>query len=162
MRVSHSPKLVQYQSGGTGMSSRVWIVNLLNVAVLAAFVGLFVGCGEVGGETTIRDIDPKVGHMQGDQPVRIIGENFKRDIGYAVYFGTRKAGNATNLGPNTLIVTTPGRMPAGKVDVLIQADNGVTFKLPQAFEFKEMAGNVVGGFGKSATATKKEKGNLAY
>jgi len=135
---------------------------LLNMAVLVLVSTMIFGCEETKGETTVRDIDPKVGHTQGEQPVKIIGDNFRQDIGYSVYFGSRKAGNVTILGGNTLLVTTPNRVEVGKVDVLIQTDTGITFKLPQAFEFKEMGGNVVGGFGKSVEVKKEEKGNLAY
>lgn len=144
------------------MLSRVWTECLLNMVVLALVSATVFGCDEAKGETAVRDIDPKVGHTQGEQPVRIIGDNFRQDIGYSVYFGTRKAGNVTILGPNTLLVTTPTRVEVGKVDVLIQTDTGVTFKLPKGFEFKDMGGNVIGGLGESVEAKKEEKGNLAY
>ncbi len=144
------------------MLSRVSMVCLLNMAVLALITAMFIGCGETRGETKIRDIDPKVGHTQGEQPVKIIGENFRQDIGYAVYFGTRKAGNVTILGPDTLLVTTPTRVGVGAVDVLIQTDTGVTYKLPKGFEFKDMGGNVIGGIGEAVEAKKEEKGNLAF
>jgi hypothetical protein len=144
------------------MLSRVSMECLLNMAVLALVSAMIIGCGETRGETKVRDIDPKVGHTQGEQPVRIIGSNFRQDIGYAVYFGTRKAGNVTILGPETLLVTTPNRVPVGVVDVLIQTDTGVTFKLPKGFEFKDMGGDVVGGLGESVEVKKEQKGNLAY
>ena len=144
------------------MLSRVSMVCLLNMAVLLVVSTVFIGCGETKGETSIRDIDPKVGHTQGEQPVKIIGSNFRQDIGYSVYFGTRKAGNVTILGPETLLVTTPNRVEIGTVDVLIQTDTGVTYKLPKGFEFKDMGGNVIGGIGEAVEAKKEEKGNLAF
>ena len=144
------------------MLSRVSMACLLNVAVLALVSAMIIGCGETRGETKVRDIDPKVGHTQGEQPVKIMGENFRQDIGYSVYFGTRKAGNVTILSPETLLVTTPTRVGIGAVDVLIQTDTGITFKLPKGFEFKDMRGNVVGGLGESVEVKKEEKGNLAF
>jgi len=144
------------------MLSRVSMKCLLSVAVVALVSAMIIGCEETKGDTKVRDIDPKVGHTQGEQPVRIIGDNFRQDIGYAVYFGTRKAGSVTILGPNTLLVTTPNRVEVGKVDVLVQTDTGITFKLPQAFEFKDMGGNVIGGIGESVETKKEEKGNLAF
>ncbi|MBN1652467.1 MAG: IPT/TIG domain-containing protein [Deltaproteobacteria bacterium] len=144
------------------MLSRLSMVRLLSILLFALVSGLFFGCGGSRGEPTVRDIDPKVGHTQGEQPVRILGDNFRQDIGYSVYFGTRKAGNVTILGPNALLVTTPPRVPIGAVDVLIQTDTGITFKLPKAFEFKDMGGNVIGGIGESVEAKKEEKGNLAF
>lgn len=111
---------------------------------------------------SVKDINPKVGHTQGNQPVTIMGENFRRDIGYAVYFGANKASNITILNPNTLLVTTPGRMETGPVDVLIRTDDGKTFRLPKGFEFKQMSGSVVGGLGESTKVKKEEKGNLPF
>lgn len=144
------------------MLSRVSMECLLNLAVLALVSAMIIGCEETKGETKVRDIDPKVGHTQGEQPVRIIGDHFRQDIGYSVYFGTRKAGTVTILNPQTLLVTTPTRVEVGTVDVLVQTDTGITFKLPKGFEFKDMGGNVVGGLGESAEVKKEEKGNLAY
>ena len=144
------------------MLSRVSIFRFSNVFIITAIMGFIYSCGETRGEMSVRDIDPKVGHTQGEQPVRIIGDNFRQDIGYAVYFGARKAGNVTILNPNTILVSTPGGMDLGPVDVLIRSDDGKTFRLPKAFEFKEMGGSVVGGLGESVEAKKEEKGNLAF
>lgn len=115
---------------------------------------------EEGGEATILDLDPKVGATQGDQPVRLIGEHFRQDIGYTVYFGTKKASSLTIFDPSTIVVTTPAGVEAGTVDVLVRADDGMAWRLPKAFEFKDMGGSVVEGLGEGAAA--KKKGNLAF
>ena len=125
--------------------------GLLLVAVLAG--GL--GCSG-GTEMAILDIEPKVGGTQGDQAVKIMGANFRGDIGYTVYFGSKKAGQVSIVDPETLLATTPSGVPAGQVDVQIRADDGHAFKLPQAFKFEETAA------GPDSAAKKAEKGNLAY
>jgi len=115
---------------------------------------------EEGGEATILDLDPKVGPTAGDQPVKLVGQHFRTDIGYTVYFGTKKASSLTIFDPQTIVVTTPAGVEAGTVDVLVRADDGNAWRLPKAFEFKEMGGSVVEGLG--AGAASKKKGNLAF
>lgn len=111
----------------------------------------------------ILDVTPKAGHTQGEQPVRIIGKNFRQDIGYTVYFGTKKTSSVTIRDPETLEVTTPSGMPEGKVDIMIRADDGNAFKISQAFTFEDMGGNVMEGVGAPSGGKKGEdKGNLAY
>ena len=129
---------------------------------LLLFSVLVLGCESEGGEMTILDLDPKIGHTQGDQPVRFIGKNFRQDIGYSVYFGANKAASVTILNPELLLVTTPSRVEPGSVDVTIRADDGTAFRIPAGFEFKEMAGSVVGGLGETGEVKKEEKGNLPY
>jgi hypothetical protein len=119
-----------------------------------------VGC-KGGGDVTILDIDPKVGHTQGDQYVKIVGKNFRQDIGYTVYFGTKKSGQVTIVDPETLLATTPSGAKTGQVDVMIRADDGNAFRIPGGFKFEDMGGSVVEGLG-TPGASKKEKGNLAF
>jgi hypothetical protein len=64
--------------------------------------------------------------------------------------------------PETIEVTTPTRVEAGTVDIMIRADDGNAFKIAQAFTFKDMGGNVVDGLGGPAGAKPEEKGNLAF
>ena len=137
-------------------------LHVLNrtLVALALVVGL-TAC-EGGGETAILDLDPKVGHTQGDQYVKIMGANFRQDIGYAVYFGTKKAPQVTIIDPETLLVKTPVRPPAGTVDIMIRADDGNAWKITQAFEFQDMGGSVVEGLGESAAGDEEKKGNLAF
>ncbi len=132
---------------------------LLRASVVLSLLGA-AACDKGGGEVAILDMDPKVGATQGDQPVKLIGQNFRQDIGYTVYFGTKKASSLTIFDPETLLVTTPAGVEAGTVDVMIRADDGAAWRLPKAFEFKEMGGSVVEGMGKAAEA--KKKGNLAF
>jgi hypothetical protein len=114
-----------------------------------------------GGDVTILDIDPKVGHTQGDQYVKIVGQNFRQDIGYTVYFGTKKSAQVTIVDPETLLATTPSGAKVGQVDVMIRADDGNAFRIPGGFKFEDMGGSVVEGLG-SGGVKKQEKGNLAF
>jgi hypothetical protein len=131
----------------------------VGMAVIAAAV-LAASC-DSGGEMVILDINPKVGHTQGEQSVRILGKNFRQDIGYTIYFGTKKTSSVTIRDPETMEVVTPAGMDKGKVDIMIRADDGNAFRIVQAFTFEDMGGNVVQGIG-GPGAPKQDKGNLAY
>lgn len=135
----------------------------VRLCLLSLLLLVALGACEGGGEMAILDLDPKVGHTQGDQYVKILGANFRQDIGYAVYFGTKKAPQVTIIDPETLLVKTPVRPPAGTVDIMIRADDGNAWKIAKAFEFQDMGGSVVEGLGADAPAgSAEEKGNLAF
>jgi hypothetical protein len=129
---------------------------------VAALLLQLAGCGDSkGGDVEILDIDPKVGATIGDQYVKILGKNFRQDIGYTVYFGTKKSGQVTIVDPETLLATTPTGLKVGQVDVMIRADDGNAFRIPQGFKFEDMGGSVVEGLG-SGGVKKQDKGSLAY
>ena len=138
---------------------RAVAIGWLAASVVAAVLG---ACDSAGGGMAILDVNPRVGHTQGDQPVHIVGKNFRQDIGYTVYFGTKKTSAVTIRDPETLEVLTPTGMPEGKVDIMIRADDGNAFKISDAFTFQNMGGNVVGGMGAPGAAKGEDKGNLAY
>ena len=128
---------------------------------VAALVGAAsAACESEGGPMAILDIDPKVGATAGDQPIRIVGQNFRSDIGYTVYFGAKKGKGVTILNPETLLVLTPTGVDPGTYDIQVRADDGNAFKVPQVFKFEDMGGSVVEGLGEAAKD--KEKGNLAF
>ena len=133
---------------------RVVVAGLLALAPILA-------CDSAGGDMVILDVNPRVGATQGEQPVNIIGQNFRQDIGYTIYFGTKKTNSVTLRDPETIQVTTPTGMPEGKVDIMIRADDGNAFRIAQGYEFKNMGGSVVEGIGGPAGGG-KQKGNLAY
>jgi len=137
--------------------AKAWFVRLGLFAAL-----LLISACESGGEMAILDLEPQVGHTQGDQYVKILGANFRQDIGYTVYFGTKKSKQVTIINPETLLVTTPSRMAAGKVDIMVRADDGNAWKIPQVFEFQDMGGSIVEGLGEAAEGAKEKKGNLAF
>jgi hypothetical protein len=121
-----------------------------------AFAALLpiVACGDEMGEIAITDVDPRAGGLAGEQPVRILGANFRPDIGYRVYFGERRATSVTVIDQETLLVTTPQREENARVDVTILADNGPAFRIAQAYEYREVSA--------AEAAAQKNKGNLAY
>lgn len=124
------------------------------VGMLAAALAL-TACKE-SGEMAILDVQPRKGNTQGESPVRIIGKNFRQDIGYTVYFGNKKAQELSLQDPETMVVTTPASMPVGTVDIMIRADNGNAFKISQVYSFEQV------GPQKATGAAAEQKGNLAY
>lgn len=121
---------------------------------------LILGCGEGGGEMQILSIDPPNGATQGEQPVKIGGKNFRTDIGYTVFFGTKRASQVTIIDPETLLVVTPPYDTAGTVDITIRADNGEAFRIHDAFEYQEVAGGIIDRMGEGPA--KNDMGSLAY
>jgi hypothetical protein len=125
---------------------------------LAAVCLLAAAC-QGGGDMAVTGLNPRAGHIAGDQTVEIQGQNFRTDIGYTVYFGKGKAGNVTIRSKEALVVSSPSGS-VGPVDVTVRADDGHAFLLKQAWTYEDMAGSVVEGIGKPGTT--KEKGNLAF
>jgi hypothetical protein len=126
--------------------------------ILVAFclgAGL-AGCEE-GGDITVDQVEPAVGAMQGDQPVKIHGSHFRTDIGYTVYFGKRKAKQVTVIDSETLVAVAPEAESAGPVDIQIHADNGPAWKVASAYQYQDQGGSVVEQLGEG-----QEKGSLKY
>jgi len=133
------------------------------IATIALLTGVLattaVGCGEGGGETAILNVDPRAGATLGDQPVKILGANFRTDIGYTVYFGTKRAETVTIIDPQTLVAVTPQVDEAGAVDITIRADNGPAWRISKAFRYEDMSGSVVEGLGEQAGPGNAKKQN---
>lgn len=130
------------------------------VLLLCGLFGAFgmVACGEsAGGDLEILNIDPRAGATAGEQPIRIIGNNFRRDISYTVYFGTKASQRSTILDDHTLLVATPTVDEAGPVDVIVAADNGPAFRIREGFRFEEMGGNVMENVGSTSSGQGQER-----
>jgi hypothetical protein len=138
-----------------GRGRSVLIAWLAGAAVVAAATGC------KGSEMAILDVNPRTGSTQGDQPVHIVGKNFRQDIGYTVYFGTKKTTSVTIRDPETIEVLTPPSMPEGKVDIMIRVDDGSAYRIADAFHFQGTGENAGQGLG-ATPAKKNQKGNLAY
>lgn len=142
------------------------MVDVTRRALLLTFLSTvlacsaLVGCDEEGGEVEILSMEPQTGALQGENPVKIGGRNFRTDIGYTVYFGNQRAGQVTILDPETLLVITPARDEAGDVDVTIRADDGAAFRITDGFHYEDRGGSVVEHLGSGPA--KAKKGNLAY
>ncbi|MFW5925427.1 MAG: IPT/TIG domain-containing protein [Myxococcota bacterium] len=111
------------------------------------------------GEIDVHTVDPQAGATQGEQPVKIVGDNFRTDIGYTVYFGQKKSDKVTIMDESTLLVQSPPVDDPGQVDIIIVSDNGPAWKIPQGFKYEDMAGNVMEQVGETEG---KAKGKLAY
>lgn len=112
------------------------------------------------GPMQVHRIDPGAGGLQGGQQVRIVGENFRTDIGYTVYFGSLKAKTVTLLDSETMIALSPQQTQKGAVDVTVASDNGPAFRIKNGYRYEDMSGNVMEQFGEGPA--KSEKSNLAY
>jgi len=135
------------------MTKRVAAVAA-GIFVAIASLGTLGGCDEEGGEMAILDVQPRQGSTSGEQPVRILGKNFRQDIGYTVYFGNKKTEQLALRNPETIEVLTPPGMEPGPVDIMIRADNGNAFKITGAYEFKQIE--------QPGQAVQEDKGNLAF
>ncbi len=135
-----------------GTARRIGTLLILALALVA------MGCDE-GGDLEILSIEPAAGAMQGEQPIRIGGKHFRSDIGYAVYFGSQKAGSVTILNDSEIMATTPPGSEPGPVDVTIRADDGPAFRIVAGFRYEDVGGNVMEHMGE---ATQQGEGNLAY
>lgn len=132
------------------MSSGAKTLKTIALAVLAAAA---VACGgESGGELQVTNVDPRAGATAGEQPVRILCNGFRQDIGYTVYFGNRRSQRATILDEHTLVVSTPHMDGAGPVDIVVAADNGPAFRIREGFRFEEMGGNVMEQVGNTSSS----------
>lgn len=131
-----------------------------SIALLAGMLATSaMGCGGGGGETAILNVDPRVGATIGEQPIKILGQNFRTDIGYTIYFGTKRAGSVTILNPETLLAVTPQVDDPGPVDITIRADNGPAWRISKAFRYENMAGSVVEGLGEHTGPGNAKKQN---
>jgi len=139
------------------MSTRALMIATTAGAVLSlAFVtAVQVGCGGPG-EVSIEKIEPQAGHTLGDQPVKIVGHGFRPDIGYTVYFGTKKSPSVTIMDEETILVTTPSQDRGGEVDIHIRADDGSAFRIANAFRYSQPAA------AEGAGAGAEKKGKLAF
>lgn len=118
-----------------------------------------VACDDGGGEISFLNIDPPNGATQG-RPIKIEGRNFRTDIGYTVFFGTKRSPQVTLIDPETMVVMAPQVEEAGRVDITVRADDGDAFIIHDAFEYQAVAGGIVDRMGEGPE--KQQGGGLAY
>lgn len=127
-------------------------IRTLSLFLLLGLLGaLGAGCGEEGGDMVILTMEPQVGPTDGDQRVTITGHNFRTDIGYTIYFGSKRAQRVAIADPDTMLVVTPRTQDEGAVDVQIIPDTGQGFRIVNGFTYQS------GGGGGESTM-----GSLAY
>lgn len=134
-------------------------IAFLTAPLLLSAVCAVSGC-EKDSQMAITGINPRAGHLAGEQTVEIQGKNFRTDIGYAVYFGKARSKSVAIRSPESIVVVNPAG-DQGPVDVTVRADDGNGFVMKQAFSYEDMGGNVVEKMGQNA-APKEKKGNLAF
>jgi len=100
--------------------------------ILVAF-GAFSCSGQA--EPTVEHLDPNQGPVHGEQPVKIVGKNFRTDIGYTVYFGSVRSPSVTILDDKTIIAEAPVEDSPKEVDVTLYADDGSAFRIKSGYRF---------------------------
>lgn len=100
-------------------------------------------CEKPHGEMVFSEVDPDFGGLQGGKTVRVVGDNLRLDIGYAVYFGDQRSPQVSIGSNKALLAVTPRRFEPGEVDVTIRADNGKVFVVKGGFEYIDQAGNLL-------------------
>jgi hypothetical protein len=111
-------------------------------AFLLLAAPVLVSCSDPASEPlAVYDMNPRGGSIAGEQPVQILGTGFRNDVGYTVYFGSERATAAQVVDPHTLLVVTPAH-DAGRVSVVVAADDGPAFRIADGFEFADTSGNV--------------------
>lgn len=116
--------------------------RILSVLVLALGTLAVTSCEDPAtAPMAVYDLSPRGGSIAGEQPVEIRGVGFRNDVGYTVYFGSERATQVTILDATRLLVGTPAH-DAGRVDVVVAADNGPAFRVVEGFEFADTSGNV--------------------
>ena len=111
--------------------------------VIMGAVLLLGACEKPRGEMAFSKVDPDFGGLQGGKTVRLLGNNLRLDIGYAVYFGEQRSPQVSIQSEKALLAVTPRRSDPGPVDVTIRADNGAVFVLKHSFEYINQAGRLL-------------------
>jgi len=111
--------------------------------VIIGAVVLLAGCDKPRGDMAFQQLDPDFGGLQGGKTVRVVGQNLRLDIGYAVYFGRQRSPQVSIQNEKALLAVTPRRFEPGPVDVTIRADNGSVFVVNNGFEYINQAGNLL-------------------
>ncbi len=128
-------------------------------AALGLLSILATACDGGDEPTRVLSVEPRHGHLTGEQPVNIGGKNFRTDIGYTVYFGTQAASRVIVQSPENLVAVAPGASEPGAVDITIRGDDGTAVRISQAYSYENMGGNVVEQLG---SQRQNQTGNLAY
>ena len=111
--------------------------------VIIGAVVLLAGCKEPEAQMSFQTLDPNFGGLQGGKTIRVVGDNVRLDIGYAVYFGRQRSPQVSIQDEKTLLAVTPRRFEPGSVDVTIRADNGSVFIVKDGFEYINQAGRLL-------------------
>jgi len=111
--------------------------------VIIGAVLVLAACEKPQPAMDFRRADPNFGGLQGGKTIRVVGENLRLDIGYAVYFGQLRSPQVSIQNDKALLAVTPRQWTPGTVDVTIRADNGSVFVIHKAFEYINQRGQLL-------------------
>ena len=113
------------------------------LCVIIGAVVLLAACKKPSPEMSFQRVNPDFGGLQGGKTVRVVSENLRLDIGYAVYFGELRSPQVSIESEKALLAVTPRRATPGRVDVMVRADNGAVFEIKNGFEYIDQAGRLL-------------------
>ena len=117
---------------------------------LGGILGVIIGavlvlsaCEKPQPAMDFQRMDPNFGGLQGGKTIRVVGENLRLDIGYAVYFGQLRSPQVSIQNDKALLAVTPRQWSPAMVDVTIRADNGSVFVIHKGFEYINQKGQLL-------------------
>jgi hypothetical protein len=111
----------------------------LVLAVSFGFCAVLSACQQSGGPLKVDSVEPPQGTTAGGEEISIIGGGFQPGKTQAeVKFGRKKAETVIIASATKIRVVTPSN-EKGPVDVQVMFDDGVAFKIPNAFHYLEPA-----------------------
>jgi len=117
---------------------------------LGGILGVIIGavlvlgaCEKPQPAMDFQRMDPNFGGLQGGKTIRVVGENLRLDIGYAVYFGQLRSSQVSIQNDKALLAVTPRRSTPGMVDVTIRSDSGSVFVIHKGFEYINQRGQLL-------------------
>ena len=113
------------------------------VGVIIGAVLVLAACEKPQPAMDFQRADPNFGGLQGGKTIRVVGENLRLDIGYAVYFGQLRSPQVSIQNDKALLAVTPRQWTPGTVDVTIRADNGSVFVIHKGFEYINQRGQLL-------------------
>jgi hypothetical protein len=111
--------------------------------VIIGAVVVLAACEKPQPAMDFQRTDPNFGGLQGGKTIRVVGENLRLDIGYAVYFGQLRSPQVSIQNDKALLAVTPRQWTPGTVDVTIRADNGSVFVIHKGFEYINQRGQLL-------------------
>lgn len=134
------------------MKKSIRTVSRVGIAVV--FAVLVAGCNE---SFSIKDVSPASGVLAGNEPIKIIGSGFDKDMGVSVYFGNQKAPNVVVTSSTEMTVTSPSTPEEGVVDVRVALDNGTEYLVENGFRYIPKSGMDIRDLGQRKSLREEPK-----
>lgn len=107
----------------------------MRIALLLS-IGLLGSSCASEKEPSVQGVEPEKGPIDAEQPVKILGRNFRTDVGYTVYFGNVRSPSVTILNDQTIIAEAPMEQDPKTVDVTVYSDDGAAFRIKRGYRFE--------------------------